>query len=169
MISALQTVGPKRDVRNPIGAPSRVTGECFAGCIEISPQRRNSRKDRIRYLSTQVRCSPAHFELLIPPTTRGDAPLPGRRLRAGGVTVWKLRIPNSAGATQGGHLLEGKVRPMPEVILSDTSVQLERKKTADIGINSNSVRFDVFPRPQVGWARRMHNRLTMGAPAGLLC
>jgi predicted DNA-binding protein with PD1-like motif len=38
------------------------------------------------------------------------------------------------GTTRGGHLLEGKVRPTLEVVLSDTPAQLRRKKRADLGI-----------------------------------
>jgi predicted DNA-binding protein with PD1-like motif len=40
----------------------------------------------------------------------------------------------SDGTTRGGHLLKGKVRPTLEVILTDTPVQLRRKKRPDIGI-----------------------------------
>jgi predicted DNA-binding protein with PD1-like motif len=40
----------------------------------------------------------------------------------------------SDGTTRGGHLLKGKVRPTLEVILTDTPVQLRRKKKPDIGI-----------------------------------
>jgi predicted DNA-binding protein with PD1-like motif len=40
----------------------------------------------------------------------------------------------SDGTTRGGHLLEGKVRPTLEVVLTDTPAQLRRKKRADIGI-----------------------------------
>jgi uncharacterized protein len=38
------------------------------------------------------------------------------------------------GTTRGGHLLEGKVRPTLEVVLTDTPVKLRRKKQADLGI-----------------------------------
>jgi predicted DNA-binding protein with PD1-like motif len=40
----------------------------------------------------------------------------------------------SDGTTRGGHLLEGKVRPTLEVILTETPARLRRKKRADIGI-----------------------------------
>jgi predicted DNA-binding protein with PD1-like motif len=40
----------------------------------------------------------------------------------------------SDGTTRGGHLLEGKVRPTLEVILTETPAKLRRKKRADIGI-----------------------------------
>ena len=40
----------------------------------------------------------------------------------------------SDGTTRGGHLLEGKVRPTLEVVLTDTPAHLRRKKRADIGI-----------------------------------
>jgi uncharacterized protein len=40
----------------------------------------------------------------------------------------------SDGMTRGGHLLEGKVRPTLEVVLTDTPAKLRRKKRADIGI-----------------------------------
>jgi hypothetical protein len=40
----------------------------------------------------------------------------------------------SDGTTRGGHLLEGKVRPTLEVVLTDTPAKLRRKKKADIGI-----------------------------------
>ena len=40
----------------------------------------------------------------------------------------------SDGTTRGGHLLEGKVRPTLEVVLTDTPVKLRRKKRADLGI-----------------------------------
>lgn len=40
----------------------------------------------------------------------------------------------SDGTTRGGHLLEGKVRPTLEVVLTDTPAKLRRKKRADIGI-----------------------------------
>jgi hypothetical protein len=36
--------------------------------------------------------------------------------------------------TRGGHLLEGKVRPTLEVVLTDTPAHLRRKKKADLGI-----------------------------------
>ena len=38
------------------------------------------------------------------------------------------------GTTRGGHLLEGKVRPTLEVVMTDTPAKLRRKKRADIGI-----------------------------------
>ena len=38
------------------------------------------------------------------------------------------------GATRGGHLLEGKVRPTLEVVLRDTPAHLRRKRKPDIGI-----------------------------------
>jgi uncharacterized protein len=38
------------------------------------------------------------------------------------------------GTTRGGHLLEGKVRPTLEVVLTDTPAHLRRKKKPDIGI-----------------------------------
>jgi uncharacterized protein len=40
----------------------------------------------------------------------------------------------SDGTTRGGHLLEGKVRPTLEVVLTDTPAKLRRKRKADIGI-----------------------------------
>jgi predicted DNA-binding protein with PD1-like motif len=40
----------------------------------------------------------------------------------------------SDGTTRGGHLLEGKVRPTLEVVLTDTPIKLRRKKRADLGI-----------------------------------
>jgi predicted DNA-binding protein with PD1-like motif len=40
----------------------------------------------------------------------------------------------SDGTTRGGHLLEGKVRPTLEVVLTDAPAHLRRKKRADIGI-----------------------------------
>ena len=40
----------------------------------------------------------------------------------------------SDGTTRGGHLLEGKVRPTLEVVLTETPDVLRRKKRADIGI-----------------------------------
>jgi uncharacterized protein len=40
----------------------------------------------------------------------------------------------SDGTTRGGHLLEGKVRPTLEVVLTETPTKLRRKKRADIGI-----------------------------------
>ena len=40
----------------------------------------------------------------------------------------------SDGTTRGGHLLEGKVRPTLEVVMTDTPAKLRRKKRADIGI-----------------------------------
>jgi len=40
----------------------------------------------------------------------------------------------SDGTTRGGHLLEGKVRPTLEVVLTDTPVKLRRRKRADLGI-----------------------------------
>jgi len=38
------------------------------------------------------------------------------------------------GSTRGGHLLEGKVRPTLEVVITDTPAHLRRKKTPDLGI-----------------------------------
>jgi len=38
------------------------------------------------------------------------------------------------GTTRGGHLLEGKVRPTLEVVMTDTPAKLRRKKQADLGI-----------------------------------
>src|ERR1700742_1752491 len=40
----------------------------------------------------------------------------------------------SDGSTRGGHLLDGKVRPTLEVVLTDTAAHLRRKKRADLGI-----------------------------------
>jgi uncharacterized protein len=40
----------------------------------------------------------------------------------------------SDGTTRGGHLLEGKVRPTLEVILTDSPAHLRRKKRPDLGI-----------------------------------
>jgi predicted DNA-binding protein with PD1-like motif len=40
----------------------------------------------------------------------------------------------SDGTTRGGHLLQGKVRPTLEVVLTDTPAKLRRKKQADLGI-----------------------------------
>jgi predicted DNA-binding protein with PD1-like motif len=40
----------------------------------------------------------------------------------------------SDGTTRGGHLLEGKVRPTLEAVLTDTPAKLRRKKQADLGI-----------------------------------
>jgi uncharacterized protein len=40
----------------------------------------------------------------------------------------------SDGTTRGGHLLEGKVRPTLEVVLTDTPAKLRRRKRAYIGI-----------------------------------
>ena len=40
----------------------------------------------------------------------------------------------SDGTTRGGHLLEGKVRPTLEVVMTDTPAKLRRRKRADIGI-----------------------------------
>ena len=40
----------------------------------------------------------------------------------------------SDGTTRGGHLLEGKVRPTLEVVLTDTPAKLRRKKQAELGI-----------------------------------
>ena len=40
----------------------------------------------------------------------------------------------SDGTTRGGHLLEGKVRPTLEVVVTETPDVLRRKKRADIGI-----------------------------------
>lgn len=40
----------------------------------------------------------------------------------------------SDGSTRGGHLLEGRVRPTLEVVLTDTQSKLRRKKRADIGV-----------------------------------
>ena len=38
------------------------------------------------------------------------------------------------GSTRGGHLLEGKVRPTLEVVITDTPAHLRRKKKPDLGI-----------------------------------
>lgn len=38
------------------------------------------------------------------------------------------------GTTRGGHLLEGKVRPTLEVVVTDTPAHLRRKKKPDLGI-----------------------------------
>jgi uncharacterized protein len=40
----------------------------------------------------------------------------------------------SDGTTRGGHLLQGKVQPTLEVVLTETPAKLRRKKRADIGI-----------------------------------
>jgi predicted DNA-binding protein with PD1-like motif len=40
----------------------------------------------------------------------------------------------SDGSTRGGHLLEGKVRPTLEVVLTETPSKLRRKKRPDLGI-----------------------------------
>jgi predicted DNA-binding protein with PD1-like motif len=40
----------------------------------------------------------------------------------------------SDGSTRGGHLLEGKVRPTLEVVVTETPSKLRRKKRADVGI-----------------------------------
>jgi uncharacterized protein len=40
----------------------------------------------------------------------------------------------SDGSTRGGHLLEGRVRPTLEVVLTEAPSALRRKKRADIGI-----------------------------------
>jgi predicted DNA-binding protein with PD1-like motif len=40
----------------------------------------------------------------------------------------------SDGSTRGGHLLEGKVRPTLEVVLTETPAKLRRRKRADLGI-----------------------------------
>jgi predicted DNA-binding protein with PD1-like motif len=40
----------------------------------------------------------------------------------------------SDASTRGGHLLDGKVRPTLEVVLTDTAAHLRRKKRADLGI-----------------------------------
>ena len=40
----------------------------------------------------------------------------------------------SDGTTPGGHLLNGKVQPTLEVVLTDTPTHLRRKKQLDIGI-----------------------------------
>jgi len=38
------------------------------------------------------------------------------------------------GSTRGGHLLEGKVRPTLEVVITDTAAHLRRKKKPELGI-----------------------------------
>lgn len=38
------------------------------------------------------------------------------------------------GSTRGGHLLEGKVRPTLEVVITDTAAHLRRKKRPELGI-----------------------------------
>jgi predicted DNA-binding protein with PD1-like motif len=40
----------------------------------------------------------------------------------------------SDGSTRGGHLLEGKVRPTLEVVVTETPSKLRRKRRADLGI-----------------------------------
>jgi uncharacterized protein len=40
----------------------------------------------------------------------------------------------SDGSTRGGHLLEGRVRPTLEVVLTEAPSALRRKKRADLGI-----------------------------------
>ena len=40
----------------------------------------------------------------------------------------------SDGSTRGGHLLEGKVRPTLEVVVTETPSKLRRKKRPDLGI-----------------------------------
>ena len=40
----------------------------------------------------------------------------------------------SDGSTRGGHLLEGKVRPTFEVVITETPSKLRRKNRADLGI-----------------------------------
>jgi uncharacterized protein len=40
----------------------------------------------------------------------------------------------SDGSTRGGHLLEGKVRPTLEVVVTETPSKLRRKKRKDLGI-----------------------------------
>ena len=40
----------------------------------------------------------------------------------------------SDGSTRGGHLLEGKVRPTLEVVVTETPAKLRRKKRKDLGI-----------------------------------
>jgi len=40
----------------------------------------------------------------------------------------------SDGSTRGGHLLAGTVRPTLEVVLTEVSVALRRRKRADLGI-----------------------------------
>jgi len=38
------------------------------------------------------------------------------------------------GSTRGGHLLEGKVRPTLEVVLTETPARLRRRKRPELGI-----------------------------------
>jgi predicted DNA-binding protein with PD1-like motif len=38
------------------------------------------------------------------------------------------------GSTRGGHFLEGTVRPTLEVMLTEASAKLRRRKRADLGI-----------------------------------
>jgi uncharacterized protein len=40
----------------------------------------------------------------------------------------------SDGSTRGGHLLQGKVRPTLEVVVTEVAAKLRRKKRADLGI-----------------------------------
>jgi len=40
----------------------------------------------------------------------------------------------SDGSTRGGHLLEGRVRPTLEVVVTETPARLRRRKRADLGI-----------------------------------
>jgi predicted DNA-binding protein with PD1-like motif len=40
----------------------------------------------------------------------------------------------SDGSTRGGHLLEGKVRPTLEAVVTEVPAKLRRKKQADLGI-----------------------------------
>jgi predicted DNA-binding protein with PD1-like motif len=40
----------------------------------------------------------------------------------------------SDGSTRGGHLLEGRVRPTLEVVLTEAPAKLRRKKRTDLGI-----------------------------------
>ena len=40
----------------------------------------------------------------------------------------------SDGSTRGGHLLDGKVRPTLEVVVTETPAKLRRKKRKDLGI-----------------------------------
>jgi predicted DNA-binding protein with PD1-like motif len=40
----------------------------------------------------------------------------------------------SDGSTRGGHLLEGKVRPTLEVVMTDTPMKLRRRRRPDIGV-----------------------------------
>jgi predicted DNA-binding protein with PD1-like motif len=40
----------------------------------------------------------------------------------------------SDGSTRGGHLLEGKVRPTLEVVVTETPSKLRRRKRKDLGI-----------------------------------